>query len=72
MAIIGDFNQWATPGYPLTLTNGIWKVVLMLDYGVYQYKYVVNFSEMLADPAAEAYTTDGAGGKNSIVEISAE
>ncbi len=72
VAIMGDFNNWKAGGLKMTFEGGVWKITLKLDYGIYQYKYIINGTELLADPNAEAYSPDGSGGRNSIVEVTAE
>lgn len=71
VAITGDFNNWSEEGIALELEDGVWKVVLKLDYGIYQYKYIVD-GEMISDPAGEASMPDGKGGKNSIIEVTVD
>lgn len=68
VAIIGDFNNWKK-GIDLEYEDGVWKQFLKLDYGLYQYKYIINGTEYIADPAGEASMPDGEGGKNSILEM---
>jgi hypothetical protein len=72
MAIIGDFNNWEEPGIPLEEDGGVWKIVLKLDEGFYQYKFIINGKEKIIDPQSEGYTPDGAGGKNSFLEVTGE
>lgn len=74
VAITGDFNGWDKNGVPLSLdTNtGLWKVILGIDYGIYQYKYILNQKKMINDPSAEAYAPDGKGGKVSVIEVTSE
>ncbi len=72
VAITGDFNNWREGGLPMVFEGGVWKITLKLDYGIYQYKYIINGSEFVADPHAEAYSPDGRGGRNSIVEVVAD
>jgi 1,4-alpha-glucan branching enzyme len=69
VAITGDFNSWNIYGIPMTYMNGVWVVLIQLEYGIYQYKYILNGDKMIADPYAEGYSPDGKGGKNSFVEV---
>jgi len=49
--IAGDFNGWSTNATALTMDDeGVWTVVLDLSPGAYEYKFVVNASEWVADP----------------------
>ena len=69
--IAGDFNEWNTTKTPLSKDeNGIWKTVLKLAPGKYQYKFVVD-GNWLFDQDNPNLADDGYGGSNSIVEIGA-
>ncbi len=73
VAVTGDFNSWDPKGIPLeVVSGGLWKVILQLDNGLYQYKYLINGSQEVLDPKAEAYAPDGKGGKNAVVEMDYE
>lgn len=70
--ITGDFNNWNRPGIPMNLVDGLWTITLVLEYGIYQYKYVVSAPSgtvLVSDPFADAFAPDGKGGKNSILEV---
>ncbi len=69
IALIGDFNNWNTDGIMLQEDGGVWKVVIKLDPGLYQYKYLINGKEQIVDPKSPGYTPDGLGGKNSFLEV---
>lgn len=69
VALTGDFNNWQKDGIPLNYVGGLWTVTFNLEYGIYQYKYVLDGTEMASDPYADAFAPDGKGGKNSIVEV---
>ncbi len=69
MTIFGDFNNWNEDSIVMEEDGGVWKVVLKLDPGIYQYKYKINGKEKIIDPKSEGYTPDGSGGKNSILEV---
>lgn len=52
VALAGSFNNWDMNANPLALgDDGTWRVVLELAPGKYEYKFVVNGSEWIADPA---------------------
>jgi 1,4-alpha-glucan branching enzyme len=72
VALTGDFNSWNAEGIPLNMVNSNWVVTLTLEYGIYQYKYIINKNKMVPDPSADAYAPDGKGGKNSIIEVKKE
>jgi len=51
VSVAGDFNGWNTNANPMTLgDDGVWSTVLDLDPGTYEYKFVVNGTEWIADP----------------------
>ena len=69
----GSFNDWgedAATATPLLDDDGdnTWEVVLSLNPGSYQYKFVVD-GEWLADPANPNQADDGFGGVNSVLTV---
>lgn len=51
VSLAGDFNGWSTNADAMTMDEeGVWRVVYDLDPGSYEYKFVVNGSEWIADP----------------------
>ncbi|MFH1865191.1 MAG: isoamylase early set domain-containing protein, partial [Candidatus Eisenbacteria bacterium] len=51
VSLAGDFNNWNMNAQPLTAdADGVWRVVVDLEPGEYEYKFVVNGSEWIADP----------------------
>ncbi len=49
--LAGQFNNWSMNTTPLTMDeDGTWRVVVSLAPGKYEYKFVVNGSEWVADP----------------------
>jgi hypothetical protein len=66
--LAGNFTDWK-PSYTLEkITPGTWSVLVPLDSGVYNYAFVVNDAQWLADPAAPA-VADGFGGVNSRLSV---
>lgn len=66
--LAGTFNGWQ-PTYALQQVKpGTWSILIPLDPGVYNYAFVVNQGEWLADPAAPA-VADGFGGVNSRLSV---
>jgi hypothetical protein len=65
--LMGEFNGWK--GQPMTKSSdGTWKASVSLTPGTHGYKFLVNGSEWLLDPAnPERKTVDGV--ENSAVEI---
>ena len=67
VSLAGEFNGWDMNATPMTNDGtGTWKVVVPLDPGRYEYKYVVNGGTWMADP--DNPVTGGDYG-NSIVEV---
>lgn len=49
--LAGQFNNWSVRDTPLAMDDdGTWRVVIQLAPGTYEYKFVVNGSEWIADP----------------------
>ncbi|MGC9772817.1 Glycogen recognition site of AMP-activated protein kinase [Fervidobacterium changbaicum] len=70
--IAGSFNNWKADDTPLYfIEDGWWEAVLELKPGVYEYKFVVD-GNWIPDPNAFAYTDDGFGGLNSVLEVAME
>jgi len=69
--LVGDFNQWSVDGTPLTDPDqdGIWTVVLPVEPGRYQYKFVIDKQQWVVDPDATAFQPDGFGGRNALLAI---
>ncbi|MEW6555862.1 MAG: glycogen-binding domain-containing protein [Elusimicrobiota bacterium] len=67
--LAGSFNDWSTTKNLLKqVKQDVWEIVLPLDAGKYQYKFVVDGNWT---PDAENPNTadDGYGGQNAIVEV---
>lgn len=70
--IAGSFNNWKADDTPLYfIEDGWWEAVLELQPGVYEYKFVVD-GNWIPDPNAFAYTDDGFGGLNAVIEVASE
>ena len=51
VTLAGIFNSWSMNANPLAMDeDGVWRVVMALGPGTYEYKFVVNGSEWVADP----------------------
>ncbi len=51
VSVAGIFNDWNMNENPMTLgDDGVWRVVVDLGAGSYEYKFVVNGSQWVADP----------------------
>lgn len=67
--LVGDFNRWSPADFHLEDEYGHWKITVSLKQGRYQYGFIVNGSEWIADPKAERFAEDGFGGRNAIIVI---
>jgi hypothetical protein len=51
VSLAGIFNSWSTNANPLAMgEDGVWRAVVPLGAGRYEYKFVVNGTEWVADP----------------------
>jgi len=68
VSIIGDFNDW-TP-QPLTKDQkNLWKIVLSLEPGEYQYNFLVN-GKVITDPNNRKKTVNNLRGfKSSVLSV---
>jgi glycosidase len=68
--VTGTFNSWApTPGDgAIAMTRGetSWKASLVLEPGRHAYKFIINGTDWIADPANPSAADDGFGGRNSL------
>lgn len=69
--VVGDFNGWGSAGAVKLqpATNGTWRAQIKLNPGQYQYAFVVNGKQWLADPGAMRQVDDDFGRKNSILLV---
>ncbi|MFN3167390.1 MAG: alpha amylase N-terminal ig-like domain-containing protein [Phycisphaeraceae bacterium] len=70
--LAGSFNQWSPSATPMNRADdGTWSVTLDLDDGVHHYKFVLDQTRWVNDPASDRdyEVADGHGGVNSAVLI---
>lgn len=69
--VVGDFNGWGSTGAVKLkpTTDGTWRAQIKLNPGQYQYAFVVNGKQWLADPGAMRQVDDDFGRKNSILLV---
>lgn len=66
VALAGNFNNWL-PRIPLRQrTDGRWIAEVQLPPGSYEYAFVLNGQDWVADPRAVVYRDDGFGTKNAV------
>jgi len=72
VTVAADWNQWRPETHPLTDEDGdgVWEIHLRLQRGRdYQYQFVIDGSQWVADPGARVQIDDGFGGVNSLLNI---
>ncbi len=70
VGVAGDFNAWNPLQTPLEpTTGGAWTVTLPLEPGRYEYMFVIDGTEWIADPFAEEQQDDGFGLRNAILDV---
>ena len=68
--IAGDFNQWQPEVlyYRDSHGNPAWRKRVLLEPGIYQYKYLID-GQWITDPANNETVDDSLGGANSVVSV---
>jgi hypothetical protein len=73
--VAGTMNGWpgtvAAGGWPLTFeaASGAFRLRRSLAIGSYQYKFVIDEKDWIADPENPSSVPDGFGGKNSLLAV---
>lgn len=67
--LAGDMNGWNQTADAMTKDGSIFSITMTLEPGTYAYKFVVNGTEWVADPANKETVDDGFGGLNSAFTI---
>lgn len=70
--LAGDFNGWSTDATPMSDEDGdgVWTVVIELDPGTYQYKFVSDGgARWFEDEGNPEFVADPYGGRNSVVVV---
>ena len=78
VVLAGSFTGWdpESPDYTMEVFDGVHEIVVWLDPGIYQYKYVIDGewtqpTEILnmIEPIPSGSADDGFGGLNAVIEI---
>lgn len=70
VSVAGDFNGWNPAKTKLERTDGgMWTVTLPLKPGRYEYMFVIDGKEWIADPFAAEGTGDGFGSQNAVLDV---
>lgn len=68
--LAGDFNGWDPARTPLDeVSSGAWTATIPLQPGRYEYMYVVDGQQWIADPFAVEHNDDGFGSRNAVLDI---
>jgi hypothetical protein len=68
--VAGDFNGWNPARTPLDeMSAGAWTVTIPLEPGRYEYMYVVDGQQWIADPFAVEHNDDGFGSRNAVLDV---
>ena len=69
VALVGSFNGWDPKRTPLRNEGGgVWRVLLPLNSGRYEYRYIVD-GQWCEDPSAKEFSTNPFGGHNSVLTV---
>jgi anti-sigma factor RsiW len=70
VSVAGDFNGWNPAETKLERADGgVWTVTIPLKPGRYEYMFVVNGKQWIADPLATEAATDGFGAQNAVLDV---
>jgi hypothetical protein len=69
--LVGSFNGWKVGTINLDGPDatGYWTVNLDLEAGRYEYLFLVDGDEWVADPSATAVREDGFGSRNAVLQL---
>ncbi len=70
VSVAGDFNGWNPAQTPLERSDGgMWTATIPLKPGRYQYMFVIDGKQWIADPLAAEEETDGFGAQNAVLDV---
>lgn len=70
VSVAGDFNGWNPAQTPMERSDGgMWTATLPLKPGRYQYMFVIDGKQWIADPLAADGTGDGFGSQNAVLDV---
>lgn len=71
VSVAGDFNGWNPGQTQLERSEGgLWTATIPLKPGRYQYMFVIDGKQWIADPLAAEGAVDGFGSQNAVLDIS--
>ncbi|MBH0196673.1 MAG: glycoside hydrolase family 13 [Nitrospira sp.] len=70
VSVVGDFNGWNSAHTKLDRADGgVWTVTIPLKPGRYEYMFVVDGKQWIADPLAAEDAGDGFGSQNAVLDV---
>ena len=70
VSVAGDFNGWNPSRASMTRSDGgVWTTTIRLKPGRYQYMFVIDGKQWLADPLATEDAGDGFGSNNAVLDV---
>ena len=70
VSVAGDFNGWDPAQTKLERSDGgMWTATIPLKPGRYQYMFVIDGKQWIADPLAAEEATDGFGAQNAVLDV---
>jgi Glycogen recognition site of AMP-activated protein kinase len=71
VSVAGDFNGWNPDQTKLERSEGgVWTATIPLKPGRYQYMFVIDGKQWIADPLATEDAIDGFGSQNAVLDVS--
>ena len=72
-AVAGDFTGWQGQAAAMTrASDGSFSAVIVIPAGTRRYKFILDGTRWIADPANPRGTDDGNSGKNSVIDLGPE
>ncbi len=70
VAVAGDFNGWNPTQTKMERSDGgMWTATIPLKPGRYQYMFVIDGKQWIADPLAPEEAGDGFGAQNAVLDV---
>lgn len=69
VSLAGSFTQWQPKIKLKQNSDGVWVAEVPLSPGDYEYMFVVDGKQWIADPKAARYRQDGFGNRNTVLTV---
>ncbi|MBI3807088.1 MAG: isoamylase early set domain-containing protein [Nitrospirae bacterium] len=70
VSVAGDFNGWNPSMTTMDRSDsGVWTTTIQLKPGRYQYMFVIDGKQWIADPLAREDAGDGFGSNNAVLDV---